>query len=231
MKFSSISLFFFSLMFCYMVIAACNTQLVQETIRIRTSYNLIFDRAMIDALDGIVEADEYGQIYLNKQEAVKRFFHSLSLNLDAYTDSSIVTKLQEAFPFILITDQTGFALFHYYEEKDENGKVIGRWGMQEKTYYENLSQVEKIELMRKTMEEVLSENLYLKSIGMNFDVTLPYKSQEEWYQTVEENGMLAFYHSKVLNAGPHSFSRFLFSGARVVKENEKVDLRQMTVVQ
>lgn len=91
-----------------------------------------------------------------------------------------------------------------------------------------LQDAKKFDRMRRdTIVSILQENLayqinehnvYTKNLGITYKFAMPLISQEDWYNTVDDIGVIAFFQGFPYQRGTGVFNQFAFSGSRLVKE-------------
>lgn len=83
-------------------------------------------------------------------------------------------------------------------------------------------------IRRNTIVTVLQENLafqinqhnvYTKSLGITYNFALPLIPQEDWYNTVDDVSVFAFFQGYPYERGGGTFNQYALAGSRLVKQD------------
>lgn len=105
MRAARMGLIYSIMLVCFMV---SDYQKVRETtavMKLQCDYNRVLDQAVEDAVTGLVEKDDGRFVWLNKEEAVKRFFISLALNMNKMESYGDRELLYHYVPVVMIIER------------------------------------------------------------------------------------------------------------------------------
>lgn len=108
MRVTRLGLIFAMVFLCLMVPDYQKAMEVKEIGLLQNAYNRALDQAVEDALDGLVEKDDGRFVWFNKDEAVKRFFTSLSINMNKMDSGNPGDGLYPYVPIVMIIEKEGF---------------------------------------------------------------------------------------------------------------------------
>ncbi|MBO0589273.1 MULTISPECIES: hypothetical protein [unclassified Sporosarcina] len=62
-------------------------------------------------------------------------------------------------------------------------------------------------------------NVYTKSLGITYTFTLPLIAQEDWYNTIDDVSVIAFFQGYPYERGGGTFNEYALAGSRLVKQD------------
>ncbi len=108
MKSARWGLIFAMLFICIIVVDYQKTIETATIAKLQTDYDRAIDVAVEDAISGLVEKDDGRQIWINKEEAVRRFLMSLSINMNKMEDDRAKQQLCHYIPIVAVVERGRF---------------------------------------------------------------------------------------------------------------------------
>lgn len=65
--------------------------------------------------------------------------------------------------------------------------------------------------------QINQHNVYTKGLGITYKFTLPLISEKDWYNTVDDVGIVSFFQGYPFTRGEGTFNRFAFAGSRLAR--------------
>lgn len=263
MKFTDIGILFSIVFLCFLVVQDSKVRDLAAIQKVQLQYNTAFDGAVQDALYQMVEVDSGRSIVLNKKEVLKKFFHSLWINMGIMEENQKKRKMLLYTPVLSLVEERKFTIFYYdvdkegnycyqekeflyrYQEKemtiyftlsdyifleDKNGTIIeGKYeDIKNEIEIELFSSQERFEQVRRnTIITLLQDRIqfYLnkhnkiaRQYGITYEFALPFIEKEEWYRTIDNISLLAFFQGYPYgNKQTGFYNRVAIGGARVLK--------------
>lgn len=116
MKSAKLGLVFAMIFICLMVPDYQKTMETKAIAKLQSDYNRALDQAVEDAISGLVEKDDGRQVWINKDEAVQRFFTSLAINMNKMESYGDRRLLYHYVPVVAIIEKNRFYLGWELEE-------------------------------------------------------------------------------------------------------------------
>lgn len=89
--------------------------------------------------------------------------------------------------------------------------------LQDRKRYEERKKRTVIEAIREQLEQEVNANPKLDKTDIQYRFSFPYIDYEEWYQSVRDVSLLAFFQGLPMGVGDKTYNRFVFSGSRLEK--------------
>ena len=218
MKLTDFALILVCFAFTLFVISNLKYSATRENLWYKTLNNVNMDTVVMDVLEKTIEGvDEDLVPIINKEYLAENFFRFLRLSIDSSASTYGEMKLREHVPVLLFAQVDGFYIYVYKTSIRDGEKVyLQEWS--EKYIFQTENQVERISLIRDTLEETINDYIKLKNNGIQYLLSFPYLQEEEWYQTIEGTGLYAFYTSGNTRIDGVDYHYFTFSGSTVVRK-------------
>lgn len=268
MKASNMGLIFAFVFICAAAIIDTKFNTLSAISNLQIQYNHGVDNAIEAAMDRLVEVDDGLEKKINKDEAIKCFYDSLSINFGVMDNRDLKNKLAGYVPVVAVILDDGFYVYHDKEKVVNNEKIVVKefskkypyqYFDQNITYYFTL--MDYVRLIDNTSEEfyegdyhdlaklfpqgimndereydrirrtciintltdtiemyINEHNKIAYHYGIQYHFALPYIEREDWYRTIDDISMIAFfqgypYGNKILG----TYNRFALAGARIRK--------------
>lgn len=245
----------------FLIIIATRTDLkaglMEQMLFTKVQYNRNIDRAVEDAMENVVWAQDYRrEVSFDREAVLERFFGQIYQDFGIGGEESQKSLMRQQFPAIVITTLDGFYLYKGAEDRfmekqyfeDTVGEYRIRVTFQDYLYIEDkgtgertegtrerlkkqiplalLGDAQKFEqwkkeivitAIREAMEEAVNQDYRIAQRGHQYRISFPAIQYEEWYQTVDQISMLAFFCGNPQSAEYYGLGRFVFGGARLQK--------------
>lgn len=90
-----------------------------------------------------------------------------------------------------------------------------------KDYFERVRKQVIVSVMQDQFAYYINQhNTYTRQLGITYKFSLPLISKEDWYNSVDDDGIFAFVQGVQFSRGDYTYSSHAFAGARLLKKNK-----------
>lgn len=190
----------------------------QSNLCYKTLNNVNMDTVVMDALEKTIEGvNEDLEPIINKEYLSKNFFRLLRLSFDSSPTIFAETKLREHVPVLLFHQPDGFFIYGF-KESSVNGEKVYLQEWSEKYFFQTGNQIERINIVRDTLEETINDYNIKKGNGNKYVLSFPYTEDDDWYHTIKGTGLYAFFLSRNNRIDGIDYHFFNFSGSTAVRK-------------
>lgn len=133
------------------------------------------------------------------------------------------TKDQYVYGFTLDDTVTVYdvanAIFYEGKQKDLKNKVATDL-LQDDSLFDQVRRRTIIEALQLHINDYINHhNEVARQFGITYQFSLPVIEDEDWYRTIDDVGMLAFFQGMPMGIGAKRYNEFALGGARIVKSD------------
>ena len=144
-----------------------------------------------------------GCLTVDCELAVEAFFNNLAAGLGVLDQRAVRERLYFMVPFIVITDEEGYYLWHFADEQ----RLEHVWDA--KVYFAKEEGKTRAEMLEAVLREYS---------GATVEFFLPEADENFWLRGTEQPGIFVYLQGLPLSAAGKTYQRIAFAGAQISKK-------------